>query len=242
MDFNNYKLSKFVDDFLVDNINNINKNPNIFEGSDLHETTCYIDKLSIDQYFPWNSNIKFNQLKIDEIGKYSITLPKKADMISKIIQSYCPITDRKLIVTDATSGVGGNVLSFCKFGFEVNAVEIDNERFTYLTHNLNEYHYNVNLFNNDYLDIYDRLSQDVIFVDPPWGGIEYKNISEELTLKLGNMEIEDLCNKINDKKLAKLTVLKLPFNYDLNYIKNKINLPITIYKMKNILLLIIMNN
>jgi predicted RNA methylase len=242
MEFNNYKLSKFVDDFLVDNLNNINiTNQYNSLNNDHNDNTSHIDKLSIEQYFPWNSNINFNHLKIDEIGKYSITLPKKADIISKIIQTYCNIQNRPIKITDATAGVGGNVLSFCKFGFDVNAIEIDKDRFEYLKHNINEYHYNVESFNDDYMNIYDKLNQDVIFVDPPWGGIDYKKV-EEVTLKLGNTEIEDLCNMINNKKLAKLTVLKLPYNYDLNYVKNKINLPITMFKMKNILLLIIFNS
>lgn len=241
MEFNNYKLSKYVDDFLVDNLNNINVINQTSSYLNDNENTSHVDKLSIDQYFPWNSNVNFQQLKIDEIGKYSITLPKKADIISKIIQTYCNIQDRQIKITDATAGVGGNVISFCKFGFDVNAVEIDLERYEYLKHNLNEYHYKVELYNDDYISIFDKLNQDVIFVDPPWGGINYKK-ADEVTLKLGETEIEDLCNMINNKKLAKLTVLKLPYNYDLNHIKNKINLPITMFKMKNILLLIIFNS
>jgi predicted RNA methylase len=237
MNYNNIKLSRYVDDFLVDNINNMTCDFNDISES---EITCHVDKLSIDQYFPKHNNINYTKLQIDEVGKYSITLPKKADVISKIIQSYCSNDQERITITDATAGVGGNVLSFCKFGFIVNAIEIDKERCDILKNNITEYNYKVNVINNNYLDIYEKLKQDVIFVDPPWGGIDYKK-AEEITLKLGEVTVEDLCNRINKKKLSKLTVLKLPFNYNLNYIKREVHLPFTIVKLKNILLFIIFN-
>lgn len=230
MDYNQFKLSKFVDDFLIDNINNLT--------SDFTDSETHVDKLTIEQYFPHKSNLNFKKLLIDETGKFSITLPKKADHISRIIKTYC---GEKITITDATAGVGGNVLSFCKHDFKVNAVEMDIERYNYLVNNINQYGYNeVKTINSDYLKVYDKLVQDVIFVDPPWGGINYKS-ANEITLKLGDVSIEELCNNICYKKIAKITVLKLPFNYDLNYIKNNINLTYTIFRLKKILLIIIFN-
>jgi hypothetical protein len=86
-----------------------------------------------------------------------------------------------------------------------------------------------------------KLNPHVIFIDPPWGGADYKN-SDTLTLKLGDITIEDLINNIINKfsnyyenllesiiepsertKIIlnnynnKLIVLKLPKNYDIEY-------------------------
>jgi len=235
--YEQYKLSKFVDDFLFDNINNMT--------SDFADNDSHIDKLNIEQYFPWKPNINYNNLKIDDTGKYSITLPKKADNISRIILTYCNNNNnnnlyRELIITDATAGAGGNVLSFCKHNFKVNAIELDVERYNCLTKNVEEYGYTVNTLNCDYLSVYDKLEQDIIFIDPPWGGINYKSV-DNITLNLGHMSIEELCNNISTKKLAKFTVVKLPFNYNLNHIKTQTNLPFTIFKLKNILLIVIYN-
>lgn len=238
IDFNYPKLSVVVDDFLVDNINNMTCD---FVSLTTNEITCYVDKLSIYQYFPKNDHVNFENLQIDDVGKYSITLPKKADTITKIIESYCNCPNNKITITDATAGVGGNVLSFCKYGFKVNAIEIDKERYDILKNNINEYKFDVNMVNDNYLNVISKLNQDVIFMDPPWGGIEYKK-HDEITLKLGDITIEDLCKKISNEKLAKLTVLKLPFNYNLNYIKHEIQLPFTIIKIKNILVVVIFNN
>ena len=237
-EFNKYKLSFFVDNFLIDNINNMTSD---FIGMNENKITCHIDKLSIEQYFPKLNNINYNNLQIDDEGKYSISLPKSANIISRLIDSYCNNSERNIVITDATACVGGNVLSFCKYGFEVNAVEIDKQRFEMLKNNVIEYNFKVNMINEDYLKIFDKLKQDVIFVDPPWGGIDYK-YNDDITLMLGNVEIEKLCNDINEKKLAKMTVLKLPFNYNLNHIKREIHLPFTLFRSKKLLIVIIFNN
>jgi len=232
--YTQYKLSTILDDCLKDKTT---------------DETIYIDKLMIDQYFPYKSNINYDKLMIDTIGKYSITLPRKADDISRIIKDFCLSSlikinfDKKLKkirITDATAGVGGNVLSFCKHKFEVKAIELDSDRYKYLLNNIKEYGYKVDTYNCDYLTIYDKLEQDIIYMDPPWGGIEYKK-EENITLRLGNIAIEELCILISDKKLSKYTILKLPFNYNLNHIKDIVKLPLTIFTLKNILLVIITN-
>jgi 16S rRNA G966 N2-methylase RsmD len=239
------KLSDQIDDFFVDNMINLMNSDQGINTSNIsltRKSASYIDKLPVDQYFPYKQTVNYDNLKIDAVGKYSITLPDKADMITKMILFYCRnITQNKLTITDATAGVGGNVLSFCKSGMNVNAVEIDTERFEYLKHNISQYGYNTALFNKDYLAIYETIKQDIIFIDPPWGGLSYKE-ADNVTLSLGNMPIEELCNNICNKKLAKITVLKLPYNYNLNYMKNAINSSFNMYKLKNILLVMIFNN
>lgn len=237
IELNKLKLSVFVDDFLVDNIRNITCD---FVGLNDYKITCNVDKLSLEQYFPKINDVNYMKLQIDDVGKYSITLPKCANIITKLIQSYCNNIDKKIVVTDATAGVGGNTISFASHKFEVNAVEIDKSRFDILKNNINEYGFDVNLYNENYLDIYDKLQQDVIFMDPPWGGVDYKT-HNDITLKLGDMSIEKLCNIIFEKKLAKITVLKLPYNYDLNSIKHEIHIPFTLFKAKKLLIMVILN-
>ena len=244
----NNKLSDQIEEFFAENMINLmndfaltvdeKKNDNEV----VKKPNYKIDKLSMDQYFPAKNDVNCLELKIDDVGKYSITLPKKADMITRLILFYCKNlnTANKLTITDATACVGGNVLSFCKSGMNVNAVEIDAERFEYLSHNVATYGYDVNLYNNNYLEIYENLTQDVIFIDPPWGGLDYKK-ADEIILTLGNTPLEDICNNIYNKKIAKLTVLKLPYNYNLNHMKRKIHTSFNIYNLKNILLILIFN-
>ena len=239
----NNKLSDQIEEFFAENmIKLMNDFALITEDKDVKKTTHKIDKLSMDQYFPAKVNVNYSDLKIDEVGKYSITLPKKADMITRLILFYCKNLNsaNRLTITDATAGVGGNVLSFCKSGLNVNAVEIDKDRFDYLSHNVTKYGYDVSMYNENYLEIYERLTQDIIFIDPPWGGLDYKK-ADEIVLTLGNTPLEDICNNIYNKKMAKLTVLKLPYNYNLNHMKRTIHTSFNIYNLKNIMLILIFN-
>jgi 16S rRNA G966 N2-methylase RsmD len=191
-------------------------------------------------YFPKLINDEdYNKLQIDYIGKYSITIPKIADLITDIIYRLVNTTD--IIITDCTSGVGGNIFSFSnKFKF-VNAIEIDKTRYNMLENNIQIYGLkNIQTFNLNCLDIIFSLQQDIIFIDPPWGGKEYK-LESNIKLNLGNIPIECLTNMLLNNKACKYVVLKLPINYDINYIKNNINedKKIIIYKLNKMLIIII---
>ena len=95
---------------------------------------------------------------------------------------------------------------------------------------------NITFYNDSYLNVYKNLKQDVIYLDPPWGGLDYKN-SEKLAFKLGDMKLEDLCDDIMKNKLCKLLILKLPYNYDLDTFKHKLS----VYKIKRVLFVFIKN-
>jgi tRNA G10 N-methylase Trm11 len=69
----------------------------------------------------------------------------------------------------------------------------------------------------------------VIFIDPPWGGSEYKNM-DLLKLELGGVPIEELIINIfsrfsnvnKNEKNNKFIILKLPRNYDIEHLYNYI--------------------
>ena len=77
---------------------------------------------------------------------------------------------------------------------------------------------------------------DVYFIDPPWGGPEYKK-NNNIELTISNVTMVDLIKKI---PLNKLVVLKLPFNYNINTLSN-FNLLLKL-EIKNILVLFLVNN
>jgi hypothetical protein len=160
-------------------------------------------------FFPSNND----KILIDSVGKYSISLPDKTQIITNLIGKYMGTND--ITITDAMACVGGDTLTFSKTFKSVNACELDKTRFDYLKHNMELFECkNINFINDDYLNIYKKLSQDVIYIDPPWGGPEYKSKSK-IKIKLGETKLEEVCDEIVEKKLCKLLVLKLPYNYDL---------------------------
>ena len=122
-------------------------------------------------------------------------------------------------MTDAFACIGGDTLGFSKLFKHVNSNELDNTRFEYLKYNMNLFNRtNITFYNEDYFELVKKIKQDVIYLDPPWGGVDYKN-SIKLKIVIGNNKLEDLCRSIINGKLCELLILKLPYNYDLDELK-----------------------
>jgi 16S rRNA G966 N2-methylase RsmD len=174
---------------------------------------------TLKKVFPEPSNGNYNGLKCDEEGLYSITHPKEADLISETI---IEITNNNIHIVDMTAGCGGNMISFIKYFSHVTGIEIDKTRFKLLKENLSKYEYNNyelicgdstlinNYANNNYYDVY--------FIDPPWGGPDYKKQSN-VELHLSNYKLEEFILTLPKDKLI---ILKLPFNYNIDGFKNNI--------------------
>ena len=148
------------------------------------------------------------------------------------------IDRNNLTITDATAGIGGNTFSFATFFGHVNSVEMDIPTFEMLKNNITIYnHANVTLINNDYMKIHANICQDITFIDPPWGGKNYKKVNN-LRLKLSNIEIENILMII--AKSNKIVAMKLPLNYDFSQFR-KIHMndkKIYLYKLDKMYILI----
>ena len=154
---------------------------------------------------------KRKHLKLDEEALYSVTDQYTADKISKEIKKIFP--DIKTI-TDATACIGGNTYSFSKYFETVNAIELDAIKYDYLAYNLSVLEStNVTLWNGDSLSILPNLHQDIIFLDPPWGGPNYKD-KKNIDLYLSDIELSEVCRMI--KPYSNYIALKVPTNFDLD--------------------------
>lgn len=146
----------------------------------------------------------------------------------------------KITITDATSGIGGNVLSFAKFFKSVNAVEKDKNTFNMLEKNIDVYKFkNIKIINLDYTDCMDEIKQNVVFIDPPWGGRNYKK-RENITLYMSTIRIEKICRALLRKN--NIVVLKLPLNYDFIYIYGYLhrkNVKIYIHELNKMFIVVI---
>jgi len=182
------------------------------------------------RFFPKDKNVNFKNLQLSNIGVYSITDPEKAQIISNIIKQNFSVNNN-LVITDATSNMGGNTINFAKNFKHVNAVEIIKLHCDILKNNLTEYGLinNVTIHCGDYLDLIDNIEQDIVFFDPPWGGKEYKKINN-LNLYLDEINIIDICNSLIHK--TKVIAIKVPFNFDiLNMIRKSKFTSISINKI-----------
>lgn len=198
--------------------------------------------LIIKRIFPELQNNQYLKLKIDNKSINYISIKEHARIITNLILeklNNMGIKNENLVITDATGGVGGNTISFGKAFSKVISVEIDTLRSLYLRNNIQLYDLdNVQIINEDYTKL--NLDQDILFVDPPWGGSSYKE-QQNIKLSLGNISIESICN--NASYNTKLIVLKLPINYDINYLMKAIIFrKITVVNLKKMLIILIETN
>lgn len=184
--------------------------------------------------FPPICDYKLDKIQIDSESYMYISYDENAQAITKLIGDILiniPCSDNEMTkikdisITDMTAGVGGNVLNFSKNMKSVTAIEINPIRYNNLINNISLYECsNVLTFNEDAIDWLENNDcfQDVIFIDPPWGGKRYKSF-DKLRLSLGKFQLEDLVDYCFKNNRAKLLVLKLPTNYDFDHIKNALS-------------------
>jgi hypothetical protein len=170
-------------------------------------------------------------LQLDQEAMYSVTNQRDADSMSKILLAHIekvyqkfPSSDKdkdkgkRWIITDGTACVGGNVISFAKYFDGVNAVEIDQIRFDMLARNVGvlglDEDNKVQLYQGNYVEGYRELRQDIIFMDPPWGGPSMMSL-DRVRFPLGGVPLRDLCESFRDAQCCKVVALKLSPNYDI---------------------------
>ena len=178
-------------------------------------------------FFP-DSNGK--KILLDDVSKYSITLPDKAQTISEITkknyQLVFPDDDlSNITITDAMACVGGNTLSFSNFFNKVIANEINTTRYQYLVHNMKEYNReNIVFYNDNYLNLMNKLEQNIVFIDPPWGGPIYKSqYKMEIVLQdeaEKETNIHEMVNILFENNSGtKMIIFKLPINHNIENFK-----------------------
>jgi len=162
------------------------------------------------------SNVDVSALKMiqmDEVAKYSVTDALTADQQTIVMKAF---SFPDSVITDGTACVGGNVVSFAKSFKKVNAVEMNEERYKMLMNNCDLLNVKdkVEFFKGDYTRLHQKIKQDIVFLDPPWGGKEYK-LKRVMPLFLGTIPIAKFCTMIRQADPAiKIIGLKVPKNYD----------------------------
>lgn len=204
----------------------------------------------------------YKRLQIDRESISYITTPHNAITISWILRSNLTsdinsdtnfskdgtnsVDLSNITVFDGTSGVGGDTIVFGHAFGNVIGCEMDQNRFKMLQNNVNVYDLNnVTVVNDDCLKlVFDLNYLDVVYLDPPWGGKDYKK-EECLTLTMGDKSIESIINDLMDPEKSrsnlKLIVLKLPKNYDIKYLYYSTkhdNTTLLMYELEKMLIMV----
>jgi len=214
------------------------------------------DKIYISRIFNNLKKDDYKKIKIDKESLMYVTNYKDSDNILNIIETHI-IKIKSIeesIIVDATGGIGGDTITFAKKFLRVFSIELDVERFQFLKNNVEDVYElkNVVVVNGDSLMIIPKLHNiDVIYIDPPWGGKNYKD-QQLLKLNFGDKTIENaIVDFFDETKMVcvpKLLILKLPKNYDIKYMHNTIKelnkddkLKFHLYELKKIEIIVIEN-
>jgi predicted RNA methylase len=167
--------------------------------------------------FPYKRGVSMKEIQLTEEGKYSYTKREDGEKTIQFLKRHIPSLHTRTIL-DGTGNMGGDTILFGLNFQTVHTIELDPENFKALEHNVNLYRLrNVHLHEGDTTKLYKEYPSDILYLDPPWGGPDYKD-KKDLDLFLGSHRIDVF---LRDSVLEKTAswkpiwiVLKLPFNYN----------------------------
>jgi len=169
------------------------------------------------------------KIMMDEVATFSVTEMGLADQMSRVLLELPGIT-RSSKVVDANACVGGNTVSFAKFFDRVVGIEMSEERARMLDNNVRlcgedikrsgRPYANVQVVTGNCLAVVPSIiDADVVFYDPPWGGVKYGE-KELIPLSLSNVPMSKIVLYASTN--CTYVALKMPLNADL---RNIVNVP-----------------
>lgn len=199
-----------------------------------------------DKLFPNYNNDILNKLKIDYESVSFISSPIYSDKIIKIISDHIKLPNNEIIITDCTAGCGGDTIGFLHKFSKVNSIEKKFDRFNYLINNIKAYNLlnKSNVYFGDFTNIAQYINNhNVLYIDPPWGGKDYKK-KRNLQIKLdNNLLIDDYILYFINTCIKKpnIILIKLPTNYDLInfYIKLHKYAKFYLYNLKKMFIIVL---
>jgi 16S rRNA G966 N2-methylase RsmD len=149
------------------------------------------------------------KLLMDDEALYSTTDQQTADKITKEIAQILPKSAK---ITDATACIGGSANALASYFNNVCAIELDPQKYAYLTANLATLgRNNVKCICGDALIVCSQQQQDMIFIDCPWNGPSYKEVPS-LMLYLSGIPLYDVVRTLINH--TKYIAIKAPVNFD----------------------------
>jgi 16S rRNA G966 N2-methylase RsmD len=193
----------------------------------------------MEDLFPRKEGLEYSRLKTTDEGSYSITRRRDAERIMNVLRSVFKEM-KTMTITDSTACIGGDTLNFALNFSHVHSIELNNENFQALTNNVQVYGFNnVTLHNADSVELFN-WNTHVLYIDPPWGGKEYKKHSK-LDLFMSNKRLDCWLEEILSRKnRPNYIILKLPSNYNFNRLNFLINVDfIRPYQIRSYIIVII---
>lgn len=133
---------------------------------------------------------------------------------------------KDIIITDLTAHIGGNAINLALMKFKkVYANEYSEEAYNALKHNIHMLQLdNIIPRHTDSSKKENVPEADVYFIDPPWGGIDYKN-KDTIPLYIGRKKVKTIVNFLWKRPKTKGIYIKAPVNYENLTIKDAKKIP-----------------
>ncbi len=215
----NATIKKNTDDFYKTYANSTRRKNKINSTKQLNDQNVTIALSVTDAkfIFPLKDGVNYSKLLTTTIGIYSSSGIVASVQLVNIIKKYINKNPEDVIVTDGTSNIGSDTINLAMNFKSVNAYEIDSINFQALENNVKQFKLNnVKLYQSDVTTTLTD-SQDVIYVDAPWGGKDYKQ-SANISLYLSGMEISEFYQRFSSR--ANLFIFKVPTNYKFSNFEN----------------------
>ena len=174
-------------------------------------------------YQRYNLFSKFDEgIRLDDESWFSVTPENIARHIAeRFLKS---LGDKHLLIVDGFCGVGGNLIQFALSSPHVRVIGCDNclDRLKMAKHNAEIYgvSHQCEFLHGDFMSIMPSMQVgriDGLFLSPPWGGVDYKEIKK---YSLNNMtpngfELVRMCRKYMTNNIAFL----MPRNIDIDEVR-----------------------
>jgi predicted RNA methylase len=172
----------------------------------------HVNSSFLRETFPEVEGVDRTQLVMTNQGRYSVSKTVASRFLVDLIRLRLPAKS-DIRVTDATSSVGSDSIAL-GLHYQVNSIEMNPVQLKALSHNIATYGSNVNiqLYNGDSLQFIPRLTQDVVYIDAPWGGHSYKDQSV-ISLYLSGLELAEIYNTFHSH--CTFMIFKVPPNYNI---------------------------
>lgn len=184
--------------------------------------------MAMERYFPQVPGVDLSKLRITDEGTYSVTRPPEARQVLDFMRKLIGTDLGSLTILDGTANVGGETIHYALSGFKhVHAIELNAENHEVLRHNLQVYglldgrsRATVTVHHGDTTKIAAEIPADVLVLDPPWGGPDYKRAPEgSLDLWMGSERVDAFVGRLAAAGHVRWIFLKVPFNFAFKRLK-----------------------
>ena len=224
--------------------------PYLFNSQVAYNSTNAEVRGKMDYYFSNIPKEERYRAQADKVSLYSCTAPALADSHTKIIlenyKKFVTNENKTQVprVVDATACIGGNTISFARAGVPVTAFEVSPQRARMLAKNalLSGQEGNIQIINGDFTQLYRFLDFDILYMDPPWGGPEYR-FKTLVDMTLGDKDVKDFIMNIIYETRVKLIALKAPLNYNVKGLQelfqvNQVPVEISVIEQEKMMLVL----